>query len=408
MAFVAAFDSMHEDPPSYYEALSGAVERLERNTRADRQAIYDRARHLLLEEAHHAEPRWHITEIVREQRALEEAIEELEAEFAAGESSARRMPPPQSPRPRPRPEAGGPRMPRAPEWPAQNHGAPPQLPARMPRDQEFAAALRRRRMRGLLLWGGIAIGVATAIGLAWYFAGYSPAPRAPEPAAQQEEILDSAQLARRAIERGNEASRTGDFAMAIAAYTEAIKHGHQSAAVYNNRAYAYWSRGDTDAAIADYDWSILLEPGNIVALTNRAIAYGFRGDHQLALRDLDHAVSVAPENADILNSRCWGRALAGQLKEALSDCNDSLRLRPDNANALDSRGVVHLRLGQHDRAIADFDAALKLDPSLASALYGRGIARTRRGDAAGGRADMATARAIRPEIESIFARYGLK
>ena len=39
---------MNESPPDYFEALVGAVERMQNNNRATRGAIYDRARKLLL------------------------------------------------------------------------------------------------------------------------------------------------------------------------------------------------------------------------------------------------------------------------------------------------------------------------------------------------------------------------
>jgi hypothetical protein len=99
---------MTDSLPDYYEALAGAIERLAHNDRAARGALYDRARKLLLEGAQDADPPWHLMEIVREQRALEEAILKAEENYGArqpvpartkGQVTARprRAPPPPEP-----------------------------------------------------------------------------------------------------------------------------------------------------------------------------------------------------------------------------------------------------------------------------------------------------------------------
>ena len=85
--------------PDYYEALASAIERLPRNDRAARGALYDRARRLLMEEAQKADPPWQLMEIVREQRALEEAILKAEANYASQVAAPSR---PKAPAPPPR------------------------------------------------------------------------------------------------------------------------------------------------------------------------------------------------------------------------------------------------------------------------------------------------------------------
>jgi tetratricopeptide (TPR) repeat protein len=209
------------------------------------------------------------------------------------------------------------------------------------------------------------------------------------------------------VERGNEASKNSDYDGAIDAYGNAIRGGQRTVSVFNNRAFAFWVKGETNRAIADYDEALRIDPDNIVALANRAVAYNFRGDYELAVKDLDRALKLEPNNPDIWNSRCWGRALAEQLKEALSDCAEALRLRPGDANTYDSRGFVYLKMGQFDRAISDYTEALRINPRLAGALYGRGIAKQRKGDRTGS-TDLAAAKAMKPEIETVFSRYGIR
>src|SRR5262245_28823624 len=94
MAASATDVPMAETAPDYYEALAAATKRLGNNSRSAREAVYDKARRLLMEEAHAADPPWQLVEIVREQRALEEAIGRVEAMHAA-EAARPRLPAPQ-------------------------------------------------------------------------------------------------------------------------------------------------------------------------------------------------------------------------------------------------------------------------------------------------------------------------
>jgi tetratricopeptide (TPR) repeat protein len=441
---------MREAPTQYYEALTGLVERLNPNTREMRAQVYDRVRELLVMEAQESDPPWELLEVVREQRALEEAIKEIEADYDFEEQRRRS------------------RLPGAEEWRELERSLPPgarradenretrqkrpdrrdELKVRETRGRQLPVAQQRRQRAGydeaefeqasgrghavqrfrlsnwrlpdprqLILLGTMLataaaayLSVAAILGI--YPFGKSTA--VPPPQAEQgtkPETPVAPPLLRITpaewVERGNAASRDGDYDTAIEAYGNAIRGGQRTVSVFNNRAYAFWVKGETNRAIADYDEALRVEPDNIVALANRAVAYNFRGDFELAVRDLDRALKLEPNNADIWNSRCWGRALAEQLKEALADCAEALRLRPNDANTYDSRGFVYLKMNQPDRAISDYTEALRINPRLAGALYGRGIAKQRKGDRTGS-TDIAAAKAMKPEIEAIFSRYGIR
>jgi tetratricopeptide (TPR) repeat protein len=340
--------------PDYFEALASAIERLPRNDRATRGALYDRARRLLMEEAQKADPPWQLMEIVREQRTLEEAIVKAEANFGAQVAAPSRPRAPSPARPR-QPQPARPRdyddedqyEPPAREAPPhvyedeeEEYDAPPapaRLPQTVPRRQgRRAPPPPARASYPMWVWGivgGVVLLILILLVLLLRPAQAPVAPTASQPPAridakappQSEEAKARAEERNRRqlelIARGNDASRTQDYAGAIAAYTEAITLGPVEATVYNNRAFAYWSRGMTDDAIADYEQAIRREPENIVALTNRAVAYNFRGDYDAAIRDLDRALALKPDSPDVLNSRCWGRTLAGHLQAAIADCN---------------------------------------------------------------------------------------
>ncbi len=375
---------MPMDQTDYYQSLYSAVARLEPNTAEARQAVYDLARHLLLEHAR-LDPPWELLELVREQRALEECIYEVEEEFRLPEEGDLLAE-----------EDMADELSTA-SFRALSSQAPQRtLPAALPKERT------RARLDPRWIWlaaAALLIGlVIFALIAAWIWL---------RPAGGERQAVQPPS-AREIIERADERVRAGDIDRAIAEYSSALGLEPANVAVLNNRAYGYWSKGETDLAIADYSEAIRLDPNNVIALTNRAVAYNFKGEFNRAIADLDKAVELRPADARVWNSRCWGRALAGKLQEALADCNESLRLQPDSALALDSRGFTHLKMGRLDRAVADYDVALKLDAKLAGSLYGRGIAKLRQGDAEGGNADIAGAKTIRPDIAEMFERYGLK
>ena len=87
-------------PTDFFTPINNAVSRLRPNTADARRAIYDQARALLLDEAHNGHPPMGVSELISEQRALEQAIQRIEAAMA-------------QPREPERPQAPPPRMPQA-------------------------------------------------------------------------------------------------------------------------------------------------------------------------------------------------------------------------------------------------------------------------------------------------------
>ena len=65
---------------SYHQLITRAVDELERNTGEARQALYERARNALLAQLRSNKPVLVLTDIVKERRALEEAIGQVEAD----------------------------------------------------------------------------------------------------------------------------------------------------------------------------------------------------------------------------------------------------------------------------------------------------------------------------------------
>lgn len=446
-------------PTDYYKVLSAAIRGLDPNTAETRRAVYDRARDAVREEIRSADPQWELFEVIYEQKALEQAILDIEISAQLGEPIpeqdpalraspiAEVMPPavddePPMPaevtktdglagwsgtmyRTKPKPDRNVRNTVAKPARPAARSAASGHVnalkdtaaranparssPARA--DSSQATSNIGRRRRPLVRWLMLAAAMIAAVAVTGLVMGPEALTRAYRLVATRASLQDDTErrraMAQEHTRRGDEFSTKGDYDQAIAAYGQAIGLDPRNAAAISGRGFAHWNKGATDRAIADFSDAIRLVPDDITALRNRAVAYNRKGDYDRAIGDLNDVIRLQSFDADAWNSRCWARTLAGQLERALADCNESLRLRPGDPNTLDSRGVLHLKRGQFDAAIADFDAALARDPKLAEALYGRGVAKLRRFDRSGN-ADIAAAKAIKPDIAELYAGYGVR
>jgi tetratricopeptide (TPR) repeat protein len=438
----------------YYRPIANAVSRLRPNTLSARRSIYDQARQLLFEEAQQSKPPMGVSELIAEQRALEDAIQMVEAENVFDENAAAFEAPPRS-RPPVRPRvpaerpAAAPSRTRAATPPEPEYGdyeyEEPQQPLD-PRERlaaERAARARQQDQRRLDAeerraqrqaprprqaqqrqpGRGISPTVIIAAALAVLFLvgggaayvsifGWPSFRAAQQPQQKKDEALAAQQAAEAAakaqalFERGSKSLESGDPATAVQLLTEAIVLAPKNADAFTLRGHSYLQAGDPQRAIEDFSEAIKLGSRDFYAFSGRAVAYRRMRDFPRSIADYNEAIKLRPDHPGIWNNRCFVRAITGDLDNALADCNESLRLSPSE-HTLDSRALVYLKQGKWDLAIADYDAVLKISPNTLSALYGRGFAKLKKGDKRG-QADIATATAAAPTIAQEFERYGVK
>jgi Flp pilus assembly protein TadD len=150
------------------------------------------------------------------------------------------------------------------------------------------------------------------------------------------------------VRLGNEAFRQGDYAAAVAHYTDAIRSGQlvgeALAITYNNRGVAHGEAGDFDPAIADYSQALALRPGDPTTIRNLRVAHVRRGEIGFA---------------------------SGGYDDAIADFTLAIELEPDHHLAYQRRGELYAELGLLDLAVADLERAAVLspgDPEIIAAL----------------------------------------
>jgi tetratricopeptide (TPR) repeat protein len=135
------------------------------------------------------------------------------------------------------------------------------------------------------------------------------------------------------LQRGSMYRRLGKFELALADFSESIRHDPQSGMAYTGRGNAYRGLKLPEQAIADHTEAIRLKPDYATAYNNRGNAWQDLKDHARAVVDYDAAI----------------------------------KLDPNYASAYYNRGNSRLELGDKDGAAADYRQAAKLSPGLKQA-----------------------------------------
>ena len=95
-----------------------------------------------------------------------------------------------------------------------------------------------------------------------------------------------------AVALGDSLREKGDSAVAIDAYTKAIKLDPKCANAYCNRGGIYLAEGDFDKALADLDRAIQLDPNDDIAHTNRGYLHVRKGEIDKAIADCTEAIRL--------------------------------------------------------------------------------------------------------------------
>jgi tetratricopeptide (TPR) repeat protein len=180
--------------------------------------------------------------------------------------------------------------------------------------------------------------------------------------------------AERFFQQGVDRYRRGDYPLAAAHFTAALKLDPTDARLYAHRGDAYRMQGEYERAIADFETAVRLNPANPSTLISRANAYLKTGEHDRVVADCSAALEGSPNNAWAHRIRAAGYAQLGSLDLAIADLTAAIALAPGDEDAYYQRGLLNLRLRACARAVEDFTRVLELNPDCISACEQRGDA----------------------------------
>jgi tetratricopeptide (TPR) repeat protein len=209
------------------------------------------------------------------------------------------------------------------------------------------------------------------------------------------------------LDRGITLASQGEFEMAIADFTEAIKLNPNLSTAYLLRGRAVFagvshiiSVGENfssvittatdgsitpaqqqayDKAIGDYTEAIRLDPNSSTAYRVRGWVYSNKGDYDRAIADYNQTIKLNPNDALAYSNRGLAYCNKKDYDRGIADYNQAIRVDPNNATAYSNRGNAYNNKGDYDRAIAGYEAALRIDPNYTTARKNLEIVRRARG-----------------------------
>lgn len=191
--------------------------------------------------------------------------------------------------------------------------------------------------------------------------------------------------------------RNGDYAGAIADFTESIRLDPNQTAAYNNRAIAKIHLNDYKGAITDYENIVRVEP-------NKPDGYEGRGRVKLYLEDFGGAIIDFNKAIEVFSG--WSSddlyILRGDAKYGLKDfkgaiadyskaCKDGQFEKNLESTPFVKRGIAKSQINDKKGAIDDYNKAINIHPNNKEAYYYRGLAKVSLGQKNAGCMDLSKA-----------------
>ncbi len=129
---------------------------------------------------------------------------------------------------------------------------------------------------------------------------------------------------------------------------------------YFDRAYQKHENGDYAGAVADYSESLRLNPKDHLAWYNRGLGYYNQNQHDQAISDYSECIRLDPTYINAYYNRGLARNKNGDYTGALADYAETIRRKPDYINAYFARGILYEDTGEYAKAKADYERYLEL------------------------------------------------
>ncbi len=188
----------------------------------------------------------------------------------------------------------------------------------------------------------------------------------------RETAADPAEIERR-YEEGKRHAAAGQYAKAIQAYHDVLRHDPRHVRARNNLGFAYDCRGDFDLAINEYMAALELDPKNVQIQCNLGAVYGAKGRYDLAEEALRQAIRTDPKSAEAHCNLGIVYCKKGMYHLATAELKRALELQPDHVHAHYYLGECYNHLDRHEEAIQAFEKALEGQPQNHKAYYNLGI-----------------------------------
>lgn len=174
--------------------------------------------------------------------------------------------------------------------------------------------------------------------------------------------------------RGNAKYNLGQYDVAIADFSEAIKFDPEDAEHYYDRSWAYCNMDKYEDAIIDITKALEIEPQTSLYYCCRGRFEYWDRRYKEAIIDLTKGIELKPnENRYIFRANCYM-----ELEEfdcALADFNAAIEINPEYARTYYRRGLLYEKFEQLENAEKDFKKAIEINPKYDDAMIELGLVR---------------------------------
>jgi tetratricopeptide (TPR) repeat protein len=162
------------------------------------------------------------------------------------------------------------------------------------------------------------------------------------------------------FKRGNDARKTGNYALAIDLLKRGVDADPKTKSGWNDLGLAYFDSRQDDLAINSFQKQIGVNPYHEYAFNNLGRVYLRQRAYDEAIKWFNKQLEVNP--LDKYAHGSLGIAYLEQRKyaDAVPELDKAASLNPDNAEEQVRLGEAYLNLEQDDKAMAAFDRALKI------------------------------------------------
>jgi tetratricopeptide (TPR) repeat protein len=120
-----------------------------------------------------------------------------------------------------------------------------------------------------------------------------------------------------------------------------------SAAEWGERGLGHYQRGEYAEAVAAWTEAVRLDPANADTLIDRGWAYSLLHEHDRAIADFTAALRLRPDS-EAFNNRGIAHAAKGEHDKALADFTEAIRLRPLGVKAYLNRAQAYAERGENE------------------------------------------------------------
>ena len=202
-------------------------------------------------------------------------------------------------------------------------------------------------------------------------------------------------------------NRNGNWEMAKADFTEAIRLDTNFAEAYSNRSVVYGNLKEWDKAISDCSRAIGINPNNEKSYSNRGLTYWNLKEWDKAIADYSKAISINPNFADAYLNRGIAFGSIGDWNRSISDCSMAIGINPNDEKTYSTRGKAYGSLGQWDKALADYSKAIIISPNAPGPYSNRGTVYGLHGEWNKAVADYSTVIGIDPNYKDAYFNRGI-